>query len=140
MSNEWTNKCWGKTRELIGSELYSRYELELIAGGYCSIHYHRSRANRFLVVSGAVQIVEFFGSQMHKRMLGPDNSYDVASLVPHMFIVYRPGLMIEEYYPDRGGVVDRGDIVRLAEGGRVADPEMAELDVLPKTVFAKIDV
>jgi len=135
---DWVDKCWGKTRELVDSPFYSKHELELIAGGYCSIHYHRERANRFIIQSGTVEIVEFFGPRFNRHLLGPDNTYDVASLVPHMFIVHKNGMMLEEYFPDRGGVVDRGDIIRLIEGGKVED--LAELQGLPRKLLAQIDV
>ncbi len=40
----WVDKAWGRTRELVDSEFYSKHELEVHVGGYCSIHYHRHRA------------------------------------------------------------------------------------------------
>lgn len=136
--SEWTDKCWGKTREVVDSPFYSKHELQLLAGGYCSIHYHLARANRFIIQTGTVEIVEFFGPKFNRLLLGPDNTYDVASLVPHMFIVHKDGTMLEEYFPDRGGIVDRTDIVRLIEGGKV--DEMWQLQDLPKDLLAKIDV
>lgn len=114
---EWTLKVWGRTRELVDSPFYSRHELEVRAGSYCSLHFHRSRANRFVVVSGAIEIVEMFALHTVRTLLGPENTYDVPSLVPHMFVVHRDGVLFEEYYPDRGGQVRRDDIVRLVEGG-----------------------
>lgn len=124
---EWTRKVWGRTRELIDSPFYSKHELEVEAGGFCSLHYHRHRANRFLVVSGEIEVVEVFGPQVVRTRLGPENTYDVPSLVPHMFIVYRSGVVFEEYFSDRGGQVRRDDIVRLVEGSRYDLDKLSEL-------------
>lgn len=123
----WVNKAWGRTKEIVDSPFYSSHELEVIAGGYCSIHFHRERANRFTIKSGLVEIVEFFGTFITRKLLGPENIYDVPSLVPHLFIVHKDGQLIEEYFPDRGGVVRRDDIVRLVEGGRLHQNRIHEL-------------
>lgn len=135
--SEWIDKCWGRTQELIDSPFYSKHKLELNTGGYCSIHYHVHRANRFIIISGSVEIIEFYGPRFTRHLLGPDNTYDIPSLVPHMFAVHKNGSMIEEYFPDRGGVVNRGDIIRLTEGGKV---EISQLTNLPNDLLAKIDV
>jgi len=124
---DWTAKVWGRTRELVHSPFYSKHELEVLVGGFCSLHYHRQRANRFLILSGVIEIVEMFGPVISRRKLGPENTYDIPSLVPHLFIVHQPGIVIEEYYPDRGGVVARDDIVRIVEGGLVQADKLHEL-------------
>lgn len=121
MSDGWIEKCWGKTREIVDSPLYSKHELQIDAGGYCSLHFHMERANRFIVQSGLIEIIEMFGPQVRRTILGPDNTYDVASLVPHMFAVRKTGKMIEEYFADRGGTVRRNDIIRIVEGGVLDD-------------------
>jgi|GEM_PF-282484 len=118
---EWVQKCWGKTKELVNSPFYSKYELQIVANSFCSMHFHKERANRFIVVSGLVEVIEMFGPTVKKTLLGPDNTYDVASLVPHMFVVYKDGVMIEEYFADRGGEVRRNDITRIVEGGKTED-------------------
>ncbi len=128
----WVDKVWGRTRELVDSQFYSNHELEIVAGGYCSLHFHRHRANRFIIVSGLVEIVEFFGPFIVRTELGPENTYDVASLVPHMFIVHKSGAMFEEYFSDRGGPVRRDDIVRLIEGGKL---DVTRLGELPECLF-----
>lgn len=129
---EWFHKIWGRTREIIDSPFYSKHMLEVKAGGYCSLHYHRARANRFYIISGLVEIIEMTGPFVRKTRLGPDNTYDIPSLVPHMFVVLKDGSMIEEYYADRGGVVQRDDIVRLVEGGLLP---VDKLDKLPYCVL-----
>jgi hypothetical protein len=129
LPSDWQTKVWGRTRELIYSPFYSKYELEVTAGGYCSLHYHKARANRFNILSGLIEIIEMIGPFVQKIRLGPDNTYDVPSFVPHMFVVLKTGQMFEEYYPDRGGIVQRDDITRLVEGGRL------DLDILQKLPY-----
>lgn len=124
----WTEKVWGRTRELIDSPFYSKHELEVEAGGYCSLHFHKHRANRFTVVLGLIEIVEMLGPYITRTTLGPENTYDVPSLVPHMFIVHKTGVVFEEYFADRNGEVRRDDIMRLVEGGT---QDLARLSELP---------
>lgn len=123
----WCDKAWGKTREIIHSDFYSKHELLVETGGYCSLHYHHHRANRFVMVSGVVEIVELYGPQCVRTKIDAGAVHEVASLVPHMFIVWESGVMIEEYYSDRKGKVLRDDIVRLVEGGRAAPEALVTL-------------
>lgn len=129
---QWTKKVWGKTRELIDTPFYSKHELQLISGTYCSLHYHQHRANRFLVISGQVEIIEMYGPRIVRTLLGPDNMYDIPSLVTHMFAVHKAGSMIEEYFGDRGGKVQRDDIIRIVEGGRM---NISNFDKLPWNII-----
>lgn len=125
-------KAWGRTLEVISNPFYSQHHLEVIAGGYCSLHYHRRRANRFIVQSGQVEIIEMFGPFVKRTRLGSGSTHDVPSLVTHMFVVYQSGIMLEEYYPDRGGEVRTDDIIRLVEGGILT---IDKLDDLPGCLF-----
>ena len=114
----WQDKVWGKTKLLVESDRFQRHELIINKGGYCSVHYHRLRANRFIMKSGVVRIVEFIAWTTRQTMLTPDMVYEVPSLVPHMFQVLEDGEMFEEYWNDRDNKpVDGADIVRLCEGG-----------------------
>lgn len=124
----WSKKVWGLTRELVHSDLYSKHELKVKAGGYCSLHYHVGKANRFHVIDATIAVIEMYGPVVKKYMLGPDNVHDVPSLVPHLFCVYKSGTVFEEYYPDRGATVSRDDITRIVEGGLL---RVERLDALP---------
>ena len=114
---DWEAKVWGRTRQIVASEHYSKHQLELTEGGYCSLHYHKYRANKFTLISGKVEIVEFYGPIYHITELSSGMVHSVPSCVAHLFIVIEAGEMIEEYYSDRGGIVDLTDIIRLSEGG-----------------------
>lgn len=125
----WETKVWGRTRPIIETEFFSRHELTLEAGGYCSFHWHKERANRFQVLEGYVRIVEVIGSQYLETTLGPGGIHTVASLVAHQFQVLQPGWMLEDYWPDRGGEVRNDDIVRLSVGGKV-DVELLQTGLI----------
>lgn len=135
MNIHWEDKIWGKTREIVDSPFYSKHQLDVVAGGFCSLHYHQHRANRFLVESARIVVVLFFGPKMEKYDLGPDNMLDVPSFVPHLFMVYSSGIVFEEYYPDRGGVVRNNDIVRLHEGGW---KDIDHIDLVPSEIFHRL--
>ncbi len=130
--NQWVEKVWGLTRELVDSPFYSNHELKVEAGGYCSLHYHHHRANKFEVISASIEVIEMFGPFIKRTKLGPENTYEVPSLVPHMFIVHQSGILFEQYYSDRGGAVKRDDIVRLIEGGKL---NVNQLNELPECLF-----
>lgn len=120
-------KAWGSTECLISCPLYSRHRLEVLAGGYSSIHWHAERANRFHVESGTIAVVTFHAWRYDRLVLTVDNSCDVPSLVPHQFQVIEGGVIVEEYWPDRGGAVREDDIVRLTVGGHAAIDELPDL-------------
>ena len=124
---EWEDKpAWGRTRCVHDSPLYSRHELEVEAGGTCSVHWHRARNNRFHVVSGKIVVVQFFAWKTYETIVTPRTPhFDVPALGVHQFQVYEPGLVIEEYTPAwYGGAVLPWDIVRLCEGRRVPVGEL----------------
>lgn len=126
----WEKKCWGRVWHCFHSERVAVSYLELEAGWRCSIHYHRSRANYFFLVSGMVLIelwrsaVKPLGGQLGPPSrtieLKPGGNAQVSPLIPHRFRVREPGRMIEVY---TGDPVSLGDIVRFDEGGQDLLPD-----------------
>lgn len=114
-------KVWGQTETLFESDHYSKHLLDLVPGTYCSLHYHEERANRFHVISGHVRVLRLFGWHEKWKGLDQDMTLVVPSLVVHLFMVVSTARMVEEYWPDRGGVVRDDDIVRLCPGGKVSE-------------------
>lgn len=125
----WEEKAWGKTATLISSLVFSKHKLQVIAGGYCSLHYHHKRSNRFIIDSAQIRIILFRDLRVHKYDLGPGDVFDVPAMVPHLFCVYGSGDFYEEYYPERTASIKTSDIIRLCEGGWM---EVSLLDNLPK--------
>lgn len=121
--SEWTSKVWGRTRCVYESDVFSGHELEVEQGGYTSIHWHTERANRLICESGVIAVIVFYAWKIQKHMLTAGKSFDVPSQLVHQFQVYQSGRIREDYWADRGGRVRKNDIVRLTEGGMVADIE-----------------
>ncbi len=130
--SDWQEKIWGYTREVVNSPYFSRHELKLVAGGYCSLHYHETRSNNFHVTSGKVEIIQMYGPVVKRNFLTAGESQCIPSLVPHMFVVYEDGTMIEEYYSDRGMVIVLDDIIRIVAGGKL---DVCMLNRLPSIII-----
>lgn len=124
VDKKWEDKVWGRTKQGILTPRWSYHFLEVVAGGYCSFHYHLERANRFFVESGVIRIVWCFGWKVESQILSADNTLTIESLVPHQFQVLESGKMTEEYWPDRGGFVHDGDITRLTKGNKIDDQRL----------------
>ena len=115
--SEWQNKCWGKTRDIYCDKRFLRQELILKSNTNCSVHYHERRCNRFILKAGEVYIVIFNGSEYKTIRLQVDEPFVVGAKILHCFVVVHDGMMIEEYFSEDGGDIDKEDIVRLCEGG-----------------------
>lgn len=124
------NKIWGNTDVVFTSQRYSKHLLNIEKGGYCSLHYHTHRSNEFVVKTGNLEIIEFYGPEKKHHILTDGNKLVVPSLVPHLFYAHEESIAYEEYFADRGGLVDDSDIVRLTLGGK--DTYMAMMDKLYK--------
>ena len=119
MITDWQSKVWGKTRCLEDYSFYSKHELEIISGGYCSFHFHKERSNIFHVVSGAIRIVWSYGWKIESTVLTSNCCCKMHSLIPHQFQVLESGKIYEIYIPDRGGEVRNEDIIRLTHGSKI---------------------
>lgn len=129
-------KTWGETWPVIESDAYGRYALRGTAGGYSSLHYHRERANRFVVERGTILVWLIYGNTYQESTPITDGgTFTVPSLVVHGFGVLEDAVLVEEYWADRGGTVRRDDIVRISHGGRVET--VAELHDLPRRILGK---
>lgn len=121
------DKVWGKTAEIIHNKDISIHHLKLMAGGRCSIHYHKYRSNYFYVTKGRVLIETWGQFSSVMTVLSVGETLSIPVMMSHRFTVLNEGEMYETYYPKRGKGCDRDDIVRIKEG-YMANPE--ELDEL----------
>ena len=116
---DWHGKAWGKTRCIVNSPRFQKHELKIEAGGFCSFHYHEERANRFIVKSGKVRIVWAYGWRLLHLDLGIGGVCEIGAGIPHQFQVIESGAMTEEYWSERGRVIETADIVRLTTGSKI---------------------
>jgi len=110
-------KAWGSVKHAFSLGQCAVSVLDVKAGGYSSRHYHRARVNRFLVVSGAIEVVEYDPTgryEIRRRRLEADDVADVDAGTVHRFEVKQPGVVVEIYYP---ADVKQDDIERLDVGG-----------------------
>lgn len=119
--NEWTEKVWGRTRLIHRGQTFEAHELEINAGGYCSLHKHRKR-NLFHIQEGLLRVElhranadgkpepEFYWQGEHKEG-------EQCSVRPHEWHRFRALTdckVLEIYWNDE---IDPDDIVRADEGG-----------------------
>ena len=120
----WEEKCWGRVLHCFSSEQASVSYLEVLEGNQCSRHYHRWRANTFIVVSGMIVVEKWKqkdgSDQPTTTPLYPMDCCTVPSNQLHRFKVLESGTIIEVYFPDKVGCkVDLDDIERLDVGGPI---------------------
>ena len=114
------DKCWGDTRRIFDSAVVSVDVLNVVAGWQCSRHWHDERANRFHVVSGIVIVRSWNkdGVETVRKLYGGEST-TVESGITHRFECVESGVMLEIYWPDKGGELRAADIQRLDEGGPI---------------------
>ena len=116
---DWTTKVWGRTRHVFASPEASIWELDVVRGGYCSRHRHKTRANLFVVVRGNVQVTTWDAKDRPRTFhltAGTRAMLRVPAGVWHRFEAVGPAQIVEMYLPD-GGAIDENDIERADEGG-----------------------
>lgn len=121
---EWTPKPWGRTRTLHADQRLSIHEIEVVPGGFCSVHRHACKHNTFLVLDGELAVIEFaspddgLGPQsviaLHP---GGDVTASVSVHVLHQFWSLRGARVLEIYEPDGDVPPQQHDIERFTEGG-----------------------
>lgn len=115
---EWTEKAWGKTKQVHRGQNAEIHELEIKAGGYCSLHRHQKR-NLFHIQSGTLQI-EFYHegiSGSEPFWIAPHGDGEQCSVGPgqwHRFRALTDCKILEVYWNDE---INPEDIERADEGG-----------------------
>jgi hypothetical protein len=88
-----------------------------------------------------IQVITLMGPHVGGVILTESMQYDVPSMVPHMFGVYRDGIVMEDYWPDRGGKVTSEDIVRLTEGDMITEPSSTSfMDIVRQHIKTLCDL
>jgi len=112
MSN--IHKVWGERRRIL---LTDGCEIDLLyikKNAFCSYHYHKNKINKFVVVSGKVEIETAFG----KTSLKPNESWEVHPPLSHRFKALKNSVMIELAYVTKSKINPK-DIIRHSQGGRI---------------------
>lgn len=107
-------KPWGWTVDLIYEPTLQISLLDIDRAGFCSIHFHEEKQNRFLVRRGALSIFRDVDGVMVERILRAGDSIDIPAEMIHQFVARRNTRVLEIYTPaHRSAMVRRDDIVRL---------------------------
>lgn len=107
-------KVWGTTQCVFSKNDIESHLIEVVEGGFCSRHYHRSKWNRFLILSGCLIVRIFRNDQVDESVLTAGNITDVPPGVLHEFEALEQTTAIEFYWVE----LDPNDIVREFPGGR----------------------
>lgn len=110
-------KLWGATKCLVERGTTEVHEIQVVPGGYCSVHWHEHKTNMFYVISGVLEIYTFIGEEKSLTVVSAGQHISVPSKMPHMFKALTAVHALEVYYPDVSCVCLTSDIVRLSEGG-----------------------
>lgn len=109
----WSRKIWGLTRPVFLNPRAAMFELRVRAGFHCSKHFHRHRANRFIVHSGVIAVTQWDEyNDAHYHLMHAGDIHDVPHGQWHMFSCYEDASASECYYSEGNGTVSLDDIVR----------------------------
>lgn len=125
MSVESIFKIWGTRRRI---HLDKQHETDLVSlkkDTFCSTHTHDKKINKFVVVSGKVEIQTEYGN----TVLNPMDSWTVNAPLKHRFVALEDSIMIEMAYVEEG-TIDPDDINRISLGGKIIDGEELSIDKL----------
>jgi tellurite resistance-related uncharacterized protein len=110
-------KVWGTTIKLYEGNNVEFHKIHAVKGGYCSMHCHQSKYNKFIVEKGALKITEMRNRENMLEditILKLGDEHVVQPGVYHMFEALEDTDAYEVYYVE----LDTNDIHRLNQGGR----------------------
>jgi mannose-6-phosphate isomerase-like protein (cupin superfamily) len=125
MSGENIFKIWGERRRIL---LTSTAEIDLLylkKDSFCSTHSHKSKINKFVVISGRVRIE----TEYDCITLTANESWIVEPPMVHRFFAEEDSVMVELAYVEKGKI-DPFDIDRFRPGGRVINGQERTIDQL----------
>lgn len=131
-------KIWGERRRI---RLDDKNEIDLLylkKDSFCSLHKHKNKINKFVVISGKVKIETEFGN----KILIKNQSFEVYPPIIHRFYALKDSVMIElayiEPYKYCSVNIDPKDINRISQGGKVIDGKEITADEMRKKGLLEI--
>lgn len=120
-------KIWSTRNRIFESYEVEMDLLNLNKDTVCSIHSHKEKINRFILISGEVNIITDLG----KYELKVGVPFDVEPPMIHQFTVIKDSIMLEIAFVE-DGTIDSDDILRIQQGGKIINGEFCVLDKLSK--------
>ena len=108
-------KNWGYTTEVFKSQGVELHVIEIVKGGYCSIHDHK-KVNMFHVISGRLKVRVWVENKViDETVIEAGESTAVYREVEHQFEALEKTICLEIYY----SFLEPGDINRRpgSQGG-----------------------
>ena len=118
-------KIWGTRNRLL---LTKQAEIDLLyleKNSACSVHNHKKKINRFVLIKGKVIVKTDLG----KKELIINEPFDVEPSLTHQFIALKDSILIELAFVKKGKI-DEKDITRILQGGKFVNGEFYTLDEL----------
>lgn len=106
-------KTWGMTQQIFHLNNVEMHYIDIVRGGYSSMHKHNGKYNRFIVISGTLKVIQVLDGKEDDTILTPGMMTDIAPGVYHKFVAMEDTHAIEIYWT----VIQPDDIVRLDRGG-----------------------
>jgi len=104
-------KIWGERRRIIKNDLVEVDHLIIKKDGFCSVHSHKHKSNKFYIISGKCIIKSEYG----EVVLNANEYFDVHPPLKHQFIALEDTIMVEVAYIK----IDPEDINRIKQGGKI---------------------
>jgi len=115
MSNN-SFKIWG-IKQRIHLDNHNEIDLlQLKRDSFCSVHHHKEKINKFILVSGKVEII----SELGTKVLGINETFEVHPPLVHKFKALENSVLIEIAYTIDTDI-NPDDIIRQIQGGLIID-------------------
>ena len=91
-------KNWGYTTEVFVSQNVEVHVIEIVKGGYCSIHDHK-KVNIFHVISGKLRVKVWMDERLiDETIIGKGETTAVYALFKHQFEALEDTVCLEIYH------------------------------------------
>ena len=105
-------KVWGTTQLIFAYNGVEAHRINVMAHGHCSVHYHRHKWNRFVVLRGRLTIcIRYENGMVDDTVLTVGMITDVPPMVEHWFRANEDTEALELYWVE----LEAGDIERDVE-------------------------
>jgi len=78
-------KYWGSTRRVFFQNNVEIHYLEILPGGYCSEHLHKMKYNRFVILSGTLQVKTWKSGEDRSPDIVNLEKFDEYTIKPNIF-------------------------------------------------------
>jgi quercetin dioxygenase-like cupin family protein len=127
------HKIWGERRRIL---LNDKVEVDLLyvkKDGFCSIHNHKKKYNKFFVIKGRLEVE----TELGMTMLEKHSSWIVAPPIFHRFRGLKDSIVLEIAYVNKGKI-NPDDINRIKQGGRIINGDYLTENEMRKKGMLKL--